>query len=399
MTVAKGIRGSFAGDGTATIFVTTFHATSSADLGVVLEDDTTLIKTAQVLGTDFTVSDLPGIVTITTITAPAVGETLRVYPVAPYTQATDFDNANTLFGSSIEAAQDHLVGSQLGINDQLGQGIRAPADDPVMGVLVDARLRLDKILQFNSVTGQPEMLDKSVFQAELNALSAELAAIAALSPLNDDVIQRKAGAWVNRTMTELMVDAGVALPDAMAFSADLDTGWDRSAANTIQEKTAGVVARQVDANGIQTLPLIPSFLARQVVDNPNVTGNGTAYTVIFDTEVHDRNADYAIASGIFTAPVTGLYDFSAGLNLLALGSATSILLELVTSNRTYRLAYMAGANDVSNEQAVGGSVFCVDMDAADTATLLLTVSGTGSDAVDIDGHTSATSFFSGSLRG
>lgn len=38
------------------------------------------------------------------------------------------------------------------------------------------------------------------------AWDADLDAIAALTPTNDDVIQRKAGAWVNRTMGQLKVD-------------------------------------------------------------------------------------------------------------------------------------------------------------------------------------------------
>jgi len=37
-------------------------------------------------------------------------------------------------------------------------------------------------------------------------LDADLTAIAAISPTNDDFIQRKAGAWINRTMAQLKVD-------------------------------------------------------------------------------------------------------------------------------------------------------------------------------------------------
>lgn len=39
-----------------------------------------------------------------------------------------------------------------------------------------------------------------------NALDADLKAIAQLSPSNDDVVQRKSGAWTNRTMTQLAAD-------------------------------------------------------------------------------------------------------------------------------------------------------------------------------------------------
>lgn len=39
-----------------------------------------------------------------------------------------------------------------------------------------------------------------------DALDADLAAIAALSPSNNDIIQRKSGAWTNRTMSQLASD-------------------------------------------------------------------------------------------------------------------------------------------------------------------------------------------------
>lgn len=45
-------------------------------------------------------------------------------------------------------------------------------------------------------------------------LDSDLTAIAGLTPSNDDVIQRKAGAWINRTMAELWADLK-ALADAI----------------------------------------------------------------------------------------------------------------------------------------------------------------------------------------
>lgn len=43
-------------------------------------------------------------------------------------------------------------------------------------------------------------------QIQTYARGTDLAAIAGLSPSNDDVIQRKAGAWTNRTMAQLVAD-------------------------------------------------------------------------------------------------------------------------------------------------------------------------------------------------
>jgi hypothetical protein len=49
--------------------------------------------------------------------------------------------------------------------------------------------------------------------AAFTGLDGDLAAIAALTPTNDDILQRKAGAWTNRTVAQLVTDIG--LPTAV----------------------------------------------------------------------------------------------------------------------------------------------------------------------------------------
>lgn len=49
----------------------------------------------------------------------------------------------------------------------------------------------------------------SISGAGAQPVDSDLTAIAALTPANDDVIQRKAGAWTNRTMAQLSSDLGV----------------------------------------------------------------------------------------------------------------------------------------------------------------------------------------------
>jgi hypothetical protein len=203
-------------------------------------------------------------------------------------------------------------------------------------------------------------------------------------------------------MVELGVDLGPALPDGsvaapgIAFASDTDTGIYSVGANILGLATAGALALNIDATGAITKPLSPAFLAYAASDILDVTGDGTAYTVLFGTEVHDRNADYVPGTSIFTAPVTGLYDFSGAISLLEVGAATSILVELVTTTRTYRLAYVAGADDVSNAYTVSFSLAGVDMTATNTAFVRLTVAGTTL-TVDLDGGSDARTFFSGRL--
>jgi hypothetical protein len=53
-------------------------------------------------------------------------------------------------------------------------------------------------------------------------VDADLTTIGGLSPSNDDVLQRKAGAWANRTIAQLKTDLAVALADVSGLQAALD---------------------------------------------------------------------------------------------------------------------------------------------------------------------------------
>ena len=73
----------------------------------------------------------------------------------------------------------------------------------------------------------------------VQAYSADLAAIAALSPSNDDVIQRKAGAWTNRTVAQLKTDLGIVAASEtasgiieLATTTEVQTGTDTTRAVT-----------------------------------------------------------------------------------------------------------------------------------------------------------------------
>uniref|UniRef100_A0A6M3ILI5 C1q domain-containing protein n=1 Tax=viral metagenome TaxID=1070528 RepID=A0A6M3ILI5_9ZZZZ len=149
----------------------------------------------------------------------------------------------------------------------------------------------------------------------------------------------------------------------------------------------------VSANGEVTIATQPAFLAIAGVKN-DVTGNGVAYTVVFDaSEPFDQNADFD-GTSTFTAPVTGKYHFDVYLDLKGLAAAnTRSQLYLVASNRTITLENKnIGDSLYASEYAGTGGSATVDMDAADTVTIQVIVSG-GTQIIDLV----AGSNFSGHL--
>ena len=141
-----------------------------------------------------------------------------------------------------------------------------------------------------------------------------------------------------------------------------------------------------------TMPLTPAFLAVDA-SATNVTGDGTNYTLSFATEIFDQNSDWN-GSTTFTAPVTGRFQFDIAIRISGLTTShTEGHIELVTSNRTYLGGYadVGACMDVNTRYSQNFTVLA-DMDATDTATVVLDVSN-GTKVVDVDEQ----SYFSGYL--
>ena len=151
----------------------------------------------------------------------------------------------------------------------------------------------------------------------------------------------------------------------------------------------------IDANGIITTPLQPAFSAVPASDQDNATGNGTAVTVLYGTEIFDRNGDFA--SSAFTAPVTGAYFLNASVTLHDhTSSNTTGRMNITTSNRAY-LYEFDPAENISGAGVGSFSVTAIaDMDAGDTATIAMQIFDAGSAVIDF--QTSGT-WFQGYLLG
>lgn len=173
----------------------------------------------------------------------------------------------------------------------------------------------------------------------------------------------------------------------VASGQDYALGVDNSDSDALKitdssDPSTGNTVWKMTSAGERTMPLQPAFLAFGSSNDLNVTGNGTEFTLGSGnalTEIFDQNSDF-VTTGTFTAPVTGRY--LLGITTLCIGNstATQLRLRIVTSNRTY---------DLTNYRQSSGNPYghhlstLADMDASDTATFTITVSGEAGDTSDV----------------
>ena len=156
--------------------------------------------------------------------------------------------------------------------------------------------------------------------------------------------------------------------------------------------SAYVTHMKSDANGHVTKPLQPAFLVQPSSQQDNIPINATT-TVVFDTERFDQNGDFS--SNTFTAPVTGRYQLNVQLMIQQMDKDTDYIgVELRTSNRVYQVYHdndgMAADMPNGEEKNI---IVLADMDANDTAFVMLTLANSGAAQMDV----TTLSAFSGYL--
>ena len=130
-------------------------------------------------------------------------------------------------------------------------------------------------------------------------------------------------------------------------------------------------------NAINQIGVLPSFMATNNAVQSNVTGDGTLYTVVFNTELYDTTNSFD-GTSTFTAPLSGTYHFNAGLWLGGTIDAahTRAIISFITSTGyEYRWDY-----NLYNESAPGNGVnttYATEfrLTAADTVVLKVQVIG------------------------
>lgn len=144
---------------------------------------------------------------------------------------------------------------------------------------------------------------------------------------------------------------------------------------------------------------VPSvgFSAYVSANQTNVTGAGTAYTVIANTELYDLGSNYNNATGVFTAPTTGKYLFTAGISMTGLTLLTSnINITMVQAGsvaRTYQVFNVSGISLAETGWGTNHSII-VRLVAGDTFKMVVTGSGQLTNGLTVAGNaTNALTYF------
>jgi hypothetical protein len=106
-----------------------------------------------------------------------------------------------------------LLNDFLAVEHNTDGSLKIRTDGTLSGAAADATTSSKGIVQLAGDLGGTATSPTVPGLATKQAADADLTAIAGLSPANDDVLQRKAGAWTNRTPAQLKLDLGLTKSD------------------------------------------------------------------------------------------------------------------------------------------------------------------------------------------
>lgn len=163
-----------------------------------------------------------------------------------------------------------------------------------------------------------------------------------------------------------------------------NNSWVCSPNASVNRSNSSIVAYPT---GPINFPNTPSVRAVKSASSTNATGDGTAVTLIWNTEIVDQNSNYNNATGVFTAPKSGNYHIGFTIELGNLLSSHTKA--TVNVNRSVGIGTvlninpwnMASSDDLFNWN--WSSIY--DLAAGETLSFTVAVFG-GTKTVSVDGN-------------
>lgn len=140
------------------------------------------------------------------------------------------------------------------------------------------------------------------------------------------------------------------------------------------------------------------FIATISSDVLNVTGDNTAYFVVFNTESVDVGGNYNTSTGKFTAPVDGYYEFITSLLLGGLSAShTTGKFNFTKNSVEVGSAFRGNFSQIADAGAnFAASCSCIlELNAGDEIQVLLQVDGAAKDVDLLTGGGNSLSNFQG----
>jgi hypothetical protein len=176
-----------------------------------------------------------------------------------------------------------------------------------------------------------------VIGTDVQAYDADLGTIAGLTPSNDDVLQRKAGAWTNRTIAQLVTDLGLGSvyqpldSDLTAIAALTTTSYGRAflaLADASAARTAigAVIGTDVQAYDAELAALAGLTSAADSV--PYFTGSGTAALATVTAAARTVLDDATVAAMCTTLQIPVTLSFILSDETTTLTTGTKLTYEI-----------------------------------------------------------------------
>lgn len=133
----------------------------------------------------------------------------------------------------------------------------------------------------------------------------------------------------------------------------------------------------VDSSGRNYNTTQPAFSAYlSSATSNNVTGDGTGYSIIFDQTIYNVGTSYNTGTGVFTAPIAGLYYFNLAIMAKNIGSHDTLQLQINTATQSFQGSYCNPSTMKANGNFLQVNMAqLIKLSASDTVSFAIVVAG------------------------